>query len=142
MNLLRGQIMGRGGRREGAGGKPKWKYGKTKVIRVPEALADRVLSFAEFLDNVADPTSVTWSMSDNVTGSKIVNLSGVLVRSLNGNPSIYLSDLVRVGYQIEPERLASNFKVREAKAQGEREESLKSDIQSALQRLNILESGK
>jgi hypothetical protein len=131
--------MTRGGKREGAGGKPKWAHGKTKVIRVPEALSEIVVDFVEFLDATLDPTAVTWSKSDNVTESKIVDLSGIIIRSFNGSPCIYISDLLRVGYIIHPERLANTIKAKEGKEQGEREENLRNDIQSAFQQLNILE---
>ncbi len=42
-----------GGARPGAGNpefKPKWKSGKTMVIRVPEAIADEVLAIARQID--------------------------------------------------------------------------------------------
>lgn len=42
-----------GGARSGAGNpefKPKWKSGKTMVIRVPEAIADEVLAVARQID--------------------------------------------------------------------------------------------
>jgi cell shape-determining protein MreC len=42
-----------GGARSGAGNpefKPKWKSGKTTVIRVPEAIADEVLAVARQID--------------------------------------------------------------------------------------------
>jgi hypothetical protein len=134
-----GSIMTRGGKREGAGGRPKWTHGKTKVIRVPEALSEIVVSFVEFLDATPDPANVTWSNPDNVTESKEVDLTGVIIRSFNGSPCIYVSDLARVGYKIYPERLANSIKAKEGREQGEREESLKSDVQSAFQQLNILE---
>lgn len=131
--------MARGGKREGAGGRPKWAHGKTKVIRVPEALSEIVVSFIEFLDTTLNPANVTWSNSDNVTESKTVDLTGITIRSFNGNPCIYVSDLARVGYKIHPERLANSIKAKEGREQGEREENLRSDIQSAFQQLNILE---
>ncbi len=40
----------RGGVRPGAGRPYKWKHGKTKLIRVPEALAAEVLAYARDLD--------------------------------------------------------------------------------------------
>jgi hypothetical protein len=43
--------MTHGGTREGAGRKSTWSTpGPTKIIRIPEALADRVLAFARELD--------------------------------------------------------------------------------------------
>jgi hypothetical protein len=131
--------MTRGGKREGAGGKSRWAKGKTKVIRVPEALADIVLQFAEFLDATPEISTVTWSISDDVTKSKSVDLSKIAVRSFNGNPCIYLSDLLRVGYQIYPERLANSVKVREGREDSAREQDLRNDVQSAIQQLSILE---
>lgn len=131
--------MTRGGKREGAGGRPKWVHGKTKVIRVPEALSEIVVSFVEFLDSTLNPANVTWSNSDNVTESKEVDLTGIIIRSFNGSPCIYVSDLARVGYKIYPERLANTIKAKEGREQGEREESLRNDVQSAFQQLNILE---
>jgi hypothetical protein len=130
--------MTRGGKREGAGGKSRWVKGKTKVIRVPEALADIVLQFAEFLDSAPEVSSVTWSISDDVTRSKSVDLSKIAVRSFNGNPCVYLSDLLRVGYQIYPERLANSVKVREGREDSAREQNLRNDVQSAIQQLSIL----
>lgn len=52
-----------GGARPGAGNpefKPKWKSGKTTVIRVPEAIADEVLAIARRID---DGEAVTQSSS-------------------------------------------------------------------------------
>lgn len=51
-----------GGSRPGAGNpgfKPKWKSGKTTVIRVPEAIADEVLSVARQIDEDKPLDSVT-----------------------------------------------------------------------------------
>lgn len=96
----------------------------------------------EFLDKSGDPVNVTWSKSDNVTESKTVNLSGIAVRSINGNPCIYLSDLIRIGYQIYPERLANSVKAREGKAQEIIQTELRTDIQSAFEQLNMLELEK
>ena len=42
--------MARGGVRSNAGAKGKWKHGKTKSIRVPEALAEQVLEYTHNVD--------------------------------------------------------------------------------------------
>lgn len=42
--------MPRGGHREGAGGKPTWKQGKTTNIRIPVALKNKILKIARQLD--------------------------------------------------------------------------------------------
>ncbi len=53
---------GWGGARPGAGNpefKPKWKSGKTMVIRVPEAIADEVLAIARQIDEGSTVTLST-----------------------------------------------------------------------------------
>ncbi len=90
--------MSRGGYRLGAGGKPQWIHGKTKVIRVPEALADQILVIARMLDE--------GKSLDNVTASKTIDLSGVSVRQYQGGIAVLLEDLVKAGYQIKPANLA------------------------------------
>ncbi len=42
--------MPRGGARPNSGPSPIWKHGKTKTIRVPIALADRLLEVARIMD--------------------------------------------------------------------------------------------
>ena len=44
------QKKARGGQREGAGRKPTWKMGRTKHIKVPEAIEDKVLIAARRID--------------------------------------------------------------------------------------------
>lgn len=100
--------MPRGGRREGAGGKPTWKHGKTKPVRVPVALADQVVEIARILDEEGDPGRI----------SKTINLTGVAILQSKYGPVVRLADLLRVGYKIKPERLVRAFK-----AQMAREES-------------------
>jgi hypothetical protein len=102
-----GRFMPRGGRREGAGGKPTWNYGKTKPVRVPEALAEKVLEIARIIDEGGDPSS-----------SRVIDLSGVAVLQSKYGPVVRLSDLLRVGYRIKPDRLARNLKVQLARESG------------------------
>lgn len=90
--------MPRGGKRKGAGRKADWKHGKTKTIRVPEVLAEEILEYAHKLD-IGDIT-------DYVTISKVVDLSGISVRHHSGVIAVYLEDLVRAGYEIKPERIS------------------------------------
>jgi hypothetical protein len=42
--------MPRGGHRESSGRKLKWNLGKTKAVRIPEAIADTILEVAKRLD--------------------------------------------------------------------------------------------
>ncbi len=94
--------MARGGRREGAGGRPSWKNGKTKPVRVPVALADKILEIAKILDEEG--------LDGSVTGSKVLDLTGVAIYASKDGPTVRLADLVRVGYEIQPERLARSLK--------------------------------
>ncbi len=90
--------MPRGGKREGAGGKPAWKNGKTKTIRVPIVLADEVLRIAKELDEKG--------VIEHDTESKVLDLSGITVPEIRGRRFVFLSDLVRLGYEIHPLKLA------------------------------------
>jgi hypothetical protein len=94
--------MTRGGYREGAGGKPTWRHGKTKTIRVPEILADQVMEYARKLDEGA--------IIEPVTESKVVNLAGISLKTYSGKLSVHVEDLVKAGYQIMPESLGMVFK--------------------------------
>lgn len=93
--------MPRGGYRKGAGGKPTWKSGKTKPVRVPIALEEQVLEIARILDEGGLPES----------RSRILDLSGIAVMRSEYGPVVRLADLVRAGYKIKPERLARNLKL-------------------------------
>jgi hypothetical protein len=130
--------MTRGGRREGAGGKYKWKNGRTKVVRIPESLEKEILDFAMALDALEGFDSVTHSACDDVTRSKMIDLTGVLVRSFNGNPCVYLADLLRVGYSIYPEELAESVKLKSEREKNQRVDDLKSVVQQSLEQLTIL----
>lgn len=88
--------MPRGGIRPGAGGKPTWKSGQTKTIRVPVALADAILAFARELDE--------HGTIEPVTESKVVDLSQLIVPEIRGKRFVFLSDLLKVGYEIYPSK--------------------------------------
>ena len=100
--------MPRGGRREGAGSKPTWKHGKTKTVRVPEALADKILEIAKVLD---DTESVDSQNLDYNPETRVIDLTGVAIHSSTYGACVYLSDLIRIGYTIKPERLVRNLKL-------------------------------
>lgn len=94
--------MPRGGQREGSGSKSGWKHGKTKVIRVPEALADQIIEYARKLDEGKiknDDVNQITSML------KIIDLSGVSLTSISGQMGVKLSDLVIKGYHLMPKRI-------------------------------------
>jgi hypothetical protein len=89
--------MPRGGKREGAGGKSTWIHGKTKLVRIPESLAEKVLVVARMIDQ--------GKIVDDVTESKHLDLSGVTIRNFNGKQGILLEDLLRAGYKVRPLQL-------------------------------------
>jgi hypothetical protein len=91
------EITMHGGKREGAGRKPKWMNGKTMTIRVPEALAGEVLRLARQLD--------MGIQVDNVSNSKSLDLSGIPIQHLDDQPVIALKDLLRKGFKIRPLKL-------------------------------------
>lgn len=94
--------MPRGGYRKGSGGKPTWKHGRTKTIRVPIALAEKILEISRLLDE--------GEFCASETESKEIDLKGVAVYSSGKGPYVLLSDLARVGYAIRPERLTRNLR--------------------------------
>lgn len=95
------RIMPRGGRRDGAGSKSKWRHGSTKPIRVPVALADQVLDFARALDQGAInfPAQVY-----------VIDMSGLPIGSVNQKRFVCLQDLMSKGYEIVPLSLAQQVR--------------------------------
>lgn len=105
--------MGRGGYRIGSGNKPKWKSGKTKTIRVPEAIADEVMSIALDLDQGKSVVTLRNNEKvvniENITQSEnvdVVDLSGISLTHSGGEVAIKLTDLVKKGYKILPKKLS------------------------------------
>lgn len=94
--------MPRGGYRLGAGGKPTWKHGKTKTIRVPITLVDEILTIARILDE--------GGIIEHETKSKMIDLSGIIVPEIRGRRFVFLSDLVKVGYEIQPLKWAEQVR--------------------------------
>jgi hypothetical protein len=104
--------MTRGGVREGAGNQFAWKSGKTKVIRVPEVLADRILEHARKLDEFGDNLDVELVTQSKVESAlqKVVDLSGISIKTHNGKLVINLEDLAKAGYEILPASIGMIFK--------------------------------
>ena len=98
--------MPRGGQREGAGGKLKWKHGKTKQIRVPEALADRLLELTEMLDNGYEVGRLDVLDVGADSNPKILDLSTVSLTAVSGSLAVKLEDISLAGYQILPHNLS------------------------------------
>ena len=106
--------MTRGGARLNAGAKAKWKHGKTKTIRVPEILVPQILEYSKKLDDE--------SIIENVSQSKAVpgnpgtrllvidntlNLSNISIHRSQNRSFVFIEDLIRAGYEIQPSKLAA-----------------------------------
>ncbi len=92
----------RGGKREGAGRKSKWRHGKTTTIRVPESLAIQVLQLARQLDSGIQ--------FDSVADSKTIDLAGIPIRHLDEQPVVALKDPLRKGFKIRPLKLVDSLR--------------------------------
>lgn len=87
--------MARGGNREGAGRRFKWRLGETRTIRVPIAIADMVLEIAQGLDK-GTLTFNKGTLKEN-SQSKVVRFTHEMkVFQENGQDVIKLSDLARL----------------------------------------------
>jgi hypothetical protein len=107
--------MPRGGRREGAGGRFKWRHGKTKTIRVPEVLVNQILEYAQKLDIesiIEHDTRSKVVTRIPVTGNEalnVLNLSGISIYRNQQKSFVFLQDLIKLGYEIEPKSLADRI---------------------------------
>lgn len=94
--------MARGGARKGAGRKSKWRNRKTKMIRVPEALSEDLLEIARKLDS--------GETIEFESDSYLVDLSGLNIPQIKGKRFVFLQDLLRQGYEIQPLALAESIR--------------------------------
>ena len=105
--------MPKGGVRKNAGARSKWKQGKTKMIRVPEVLADKILQYAHDLDEGAIIDTEAESKnnynlvceSESKSESKILDLSKVSVGTLNSRTFVFLDNLIKSGFLLKPDIL-------------------------------------
>ncbi len=125
--------MTRGGRREGSGGKPAWKHGKTKPVRVPIALADKILEIARILDATELEEINLQDFLEQLKHPRLVDLSGITIRFVKDGPAVYLADLVKAGYEIKPTQLVRNLKPESSLA------SLKRQVDQGIEQLKRLE---
>ena len=72
---------GRGGARPGAGGGCRWKHGRTKLVRLPVALVDKILEVARYMDqnegrlpSLAPPAITSGHPSDSFSGEELKEL--------------------------------------------------------------------
>jgi hypothetical protein len=72
---------GRGGARPGAGGGCRWKHGRTKLVRLPVALVDKILEVARYMDqnegklpSSAPPVITSGHPSDSFSGEELKEL--------------------------------------------------------------------
>lgn len=111
--------MSKGGSRNNAGAKSTWLHGKTKTIRVPIDLADRLMEIARELDEgKAIETEKTPSNKPDTESEKVINLAGVRLRQHEGVLVIRLEDLAKAGYKILPQQISEMVKARLQKIYG------------------------
>lgn len=134
--------MPRGGKRVGAGGMFKWNHGKTIVVRIPESIAEKVLDYARRIDSLnSTPSSVTQSKNvcyDAVTGSKAIDLSGIVIRSHVNQPAVLLADLINAGYKITPDRLMQSPSLKSALKKQDRARSMSEEIKSDFSEVGLV----
>jgi hypothetical protein len=94
--------MPRGGKREGSGSKSNWKHGKTKTIRVPISLADDILNIARRLDGQQAIESSGFT--------QVIDLSSINIPTIRGKSFVFLEELMKLGYEIEPLEIADTVR--------------------------------
>jgi hypothetical protein len=94
--------MPRGGKRKGAGSKPTWIHGKTKTIRVPESLSEKIVGLARVLDE--------GGIIEDVTKSKYIDLSGIRITLFQGKPAVLIEDLLSAGFKVRPLKLSDTVR--------------------------------
>jgi hypothetical protein len=69
---------GRGGARPGAGGGARWKHGRTKLVRLPVALLDKIMEVARYMDqnegrlpSSAPPVITSGHPSESLSGEEL-----------------------------------------------------------------------
>jgi len=92
-------MANRGGRRNGAGVKSTWQHGRTKLVRIPISLADKIIEIARKIDR--------GDLDQSISSSSVLNLSGIEICQSQFGAVLRLSDLVEAGYQLIPDRLMS-----------------------------------
>lgn len=87
--------MPRGGARPNSGPQPHWKHGKTKTIRVPIVLADRLLELARELDEVGENEFDTSSIKKQEAEKYAKEIAMRVEPAKRKLVSRYLNELVR-----------------------------------------------
>ncbi|MGL6342314.1 MAG: hypothetical protein ACRC80_24595 [Waterburya sp.] len=111
--------MSRGGKRVGAGQKPKWKNGETKSVRVPVVLAEEILRLARLLDSgekfmtlaeaekliKKDTPDEKILKTETETESKVLDLAGIPVVAIQGAMAVKLEELIKRGFKLKPDHM-------------------------------------
>lgn len=92
--LLIFKCMPKGGARPNSGKKSTWNYGETTTVRVPKALAEYLKSIARKIDQGEQPFSPS---------EKSIDFSGIAMSQIDGELAVKLVDLVKAGYEINPD---------------------------------------
>jgi hypothetical protein len=107
---------GRGGTRPGAGGGCRWKHGRTKLVRLPVALVDKILEVARYMDqnegklpSLASPVMtsgviISGHPSESLSGEQLKELLAkretqkLAKRVMAGDEQVWVSDETFAGF--------------------------------------------
>lgn len=127
-------MANRGGKREGSGGRPAWKHGRTKPVRVPVALAEKILEIARVMDDM-DLSEVD-VLIQRLKAPQVIDLSGISIRFSKDGPAVYIADLMDAGYDIYPVPLRRVDRPSRSSLS-----ALRKEISSTIENLKSLEEG-
>jgi hypothetical protein len=96
---------GHGGARPGTGGGCRWKHGRTKLVRLPVALVDKILEVARYMDqnegrlpSSAPPVITSGHPSDSFSGEELKELLAkrkadeLAEKVMAGDEQVWVSD--------------------------------------------------
>jgi hypothetical protein len=107
---------GRGGARAGAGGGCRWKHGRTKLVRLPVALVDKILEVARYMDQnegklpslaspvMTSPVMTSGHPSESLSGEQLKELLAkretqkLVKRVMAGDEQVWVSDETFAGF--------------------------------------------
>jgi hypothetical protein len=107
---------GRGGARPGAGGGCRWKHGRTKLVRLPVALVDKILEVARYMDQnegrlpsftppvMSSPVITSGHPSESLSGEELKELLAkretqkLAKKVMAGDEQVWVSDETFAGF--------------------------------------------
>ena len=107
---------GRGGARPGSGGGCRWKHGRTKLVRLPVALVDKILEVARYMDQnegrlpsfvppvMTSPVITSGHPSESLSGEELKELLAkretqkLAKKVMAGDEQVWVSDETFAGF--------------------------------------------